>query len=127
MNRQCGKCVVLFATCLCLVTGVIYGQQANKNSHSWSRLRQEKREFVFKGRVEKVNPKAKTVVVTNDMIAGWRFSMTETYRVDNPEVLMELMPGDRVTAKVYENEFKTLFDLQLVPPEDTPVFFPKKF
>ena len=53
--------------------------------------------------------------------------MTETYRVDNPGVLTELMPGDRVTAKVYEGDFKTLYDLQLASPEDTPVFFPKKF
>ena len=53
--------------------------------------------------------------------------MTETYRVDNPAVLIELMPGDRVTAIVYEGDLKTLYDLQLVPPEDTPVFFPKKF
>ncbi len=49
-----------------------------------------------------------------------------TYKVDNPEVLKTVKPGDRVTAKVYEGDFKVLYELRVVPPEDTPVFFPKK-
>jgi hypothetical protein len=27
---------------------------------------------------------------------------------------------------VYEGDFKVLYDLEVVPPEDTPVFFPRK-
>jgi hypothetical protein len=49
-----------------------------------------------------------------------------THQVDNPEVLATLKPGDRVTAKVSEDDLKVLYDVKVVPPEDTPVFFPKK-
>jgi hypothetical protein len=41
-------------------------------------------------------------------------------------VLKTVKPGDRVTAKVYEGDFKVLYDVKVVPPEDTPAFFPKK-
>jgi Cu/Ag efflux protein CusF len=122
-KKQCGLCVVLFVTCLCLVTAVTNGQQAHKNSHVF---RVNKKEFAFRGRVEKVDADAKTLVVTNDNIAGWRYSMTASYTVNNPEVLRDLMPGDPIRAKVYEGDFKVLYDLEVVPPEDTPVFFPRK-
>jgi len=123
-KMQCGLSVVLFVTCVCLVTAVTYGQQAHKNSHVFRVF--DKKEFVFRGRVEKVDADAKTVVVTNDNIRGWRSSMTASYTVNNPEVLRDLMPGDPVRAKVYEGDFKVLYDLEVVPPEDTPAFFPRK-
>jgi hypothetical protein len=64
--------------------------------------------------------------VTNENIPGWLNYKKMTYKVDNPEVLKTVKPGDRVTAKVYEGDFKVLYELTVVPPEDTPVFFPKK-
>jgi hypothetical protein len=39
-----------------------------------------------------------------------------SYTVDNPEVLKTVKPGDQVTAKVYEGDFKTLYDLKVAPP-----------
>jgi hypothetical protein len=69
--------------------------------------------------------------VNNENIPGWLNSMRTTYKVrmsyevDNPEVLNTVKPGDRVTAKVYEGDFKR-YEFMLAPPEDMPVFFPKK-
>ena len=126
-TKQYGRCIVLFATILCLGTAVMYGQRAGRkraDGKEWNR--KVKKEFVFKGKVEKVDAKAKTVVVTNEAIPGWRLSMTMTYTVDDPKVLTTLRPGDLVMAKVYEREFNVLYGLEIVPPEDTPVFFPKK-
>src|SRR5215470_16825907 len=105
-QKQYGRSLLLFATLLCLLTAVAYGQQANRKQRdrtSWSVTRVgAKKEFVFKGKVEKVDANAKTVVVTNEAIPGWRLSMTMTYTVDDPKVLTTLRPGDLVTAKVYE-------------------------
>jgi len=123
-KKQCRRCVVLFATILCL-TAVAYGQRhATYKQETWNKI--EKKEFVFKGIVEKVDANARWVTVTNENIPGWQNYKTMTYKVDNQEVLKTVKPGDRVTAKVYEGDFKVLYELRVVPPEDTPVFFPKK-
>ena len=123
-KKQCRRCLVLFATILCL-TAVAYGQgHATYTQERWNKI--WKKEFVFKGLVEKVDANAKWVTVTNENIPGWQKYKTMTYKVDNPEVLKTVKPGDRVTAKVYEADFKVLYELRVVPPEDTPVFFPKK-
>ena len=123
-KKQCRRCVVLFATIICL-TAVAYGQRADKKG---------KKEpppfavaFVFKGIVEQVDANGKWVTVTNENIPGWQNYKKMTYKVDNPEVLKIVKPGDRVIAKVYEGDFKMLYELRVVPPEDTPVFSPKKF
>jgi Cu/Ag efflux protein CusF len=122
-KKQCRRCVVLFATILCL-TAVANAQRTDKKG---------KKEpppfavaFVFKGIVEQLDANAKWVTVTNENIPGWLNYKKMTYKVDNPEVLKTVKPGDRVTAKVYEGDFKVLYELTVVPPEDTPVFFPKK-
>jgi len=130
-QKQYGRSLLLFVTLLCLSIAVAYGQQTNRKQRdrtSWAGSKSvgAKKEFVFKGKVERVDPNAKTVVVTNEAILGWRLSMTMAYTVDDPEVLTTLRPGDLVTAMVYEREFNVLYGLKVVPPEDTPVFFPKK-
>ena len=99
------------------MTTVAYGQRTDSRS---------KKEFVFKGIVEKVDANAKWVTVTNENIPGWLNVITRTYKVDNPEVLKAISPGDRVTAKVYEGEFKVLYELRVVPPEDTPLFLGRR-
>jgi hypothetical protein len=115
--NQSQRIVILFAAILCLATAVGYGQRVDKNA---------KKEFVFKGKVVKVDANAKTVTVVNDYIPGWTNSVSGTYNLDNPEALKTLEPGDRVTAKVYEGNFKVLYELRLVPPEDLPAQFPRK-
>jgi hypothetical protein len=117
MNTQQGRSIVLLVAILCLFATVALGQQAAKKG---------KKEFVFAGKVEAVDPKAKTLVVTNEGIPGWSFSTTRAYTVDRPEVLRTVTPGDRVTAKVYEGDSKVLYDLRVIPPDDLPVFFGRK-
>jgi len=101
------RSIVLAATILCLFVAAASGQQADKKG---------KKEFQFKGKVEKVDPNAKTIVVNNENIPGWMSSMSMSYTVDNPEALKTVKPGDQVMAKVYEGDFKTLYDLKVAPP-----------
>src|SRR5690348_1550742 len=118
MNQeQLRRRVMLWVAVLCLLSTVAYGRQAAKTG---------KKEFVFAGKVEAVDQKAKTLMVTNEAIPGWSFSTTRAYTVDRPEVLRTVTPGDRITAKVYEGDSKVLYDLRIVPPDDIPVFLGRK-
>ena len=94
------------AAILCLLLPLAYGQ-AGKDG---------KKEFTFKGQVEKVDANAKSVTVKNESVPGWMNSMTMSYSVDKPDVLKTVKPGDQITAKVYEGDFKTLYGLQVVAP-----------
>lgn len=105
-KHKSGRSIVLAATILCLLVAAAYGQADKKG----------RKEFQFKGKVEKVDPNAKSIVVNNENIPGWMSSMSMSYTVDNPEVLKTVKPGDQVTARVYEGDFKTLYDLKVAPP-----------
>ena len=75
-----------------------------------------KKEHPFKGKVEKVDDKTKMITVNNENIPGWMMSMTMTYKVDKPDALKGLKAGDSITAKVYDGDFQTLYDVKLAPP-----------
>ena len=77
---------------------------------------QQKKEYVFRGKVEKVDPKAKMLTVNNENIQGWMGPMTMTYGVDKEDVVQHVKAGDQITAKVYDGDFKTLYNVQVVPP-----------
>ena len=76
------------------------------------------KEYVFKGKVEKVNERARILTVNNENIPGWMASMSMDYTVDKAEVLKTVKAGDQITAKVYDGDFKTLYDVKLVPPKE---------
>lgn len=75
-----------------------------------------KKEFAFTGTVEKIDQDAKTLTVANDDIPGWMMAMSMTYGVDKDTVLKEVKAGDRITATVYEGDFKTLYNVKVAAP-----------
>ncbi len=83
-----------------------YGQQ-NKNAG--------KKEYVFKGKVEKIDATAKTFTINGEEVKGWMGAMTMVYVPDKDDVLKRVKVGDQITAKVYDGDFRTLHDVQVVP------------
>ena len=79
-----------------------------------------KKEHEFKGKVEKVDAKAKTVTVAGESVEGWMGAMTMTYTVDKDTVLGTLKSGDQINAKVYDGDFQKLYDVKVVPPKVDP-------
>jgi Cu/Ag efflux protein CusF len=89
--------------CIGLSAPLVSGQQKGK------------KEYAFKGQVEKVDQNAKTLTVANEDIPGWMMAMSMTYNVDKPAVLSQVKAGDQITATVYEGDTKTLYDVKVVP------------
>ena len=73
-----------------------------------------KKEHPFRGKVLKVDPQAKTLTVDGENVDGWMAAMTMTYSADKPDVYDAVKPGDQITAKVYDGDFATLHDVQVV-------------
>ena len=77
----------------CLFAALVNAQQSGKKS------------YVFKGTVETVDAGAKKLTVKNEKIEGWMDAMSMKYELDNPEVLKQLKPGDRIEATVYDGDY----------------------
>jgi Cu/Ag efflux protein CusF len=76
-----------------------------------------KKEYTFRGKVEKIDAKAKTLTVNGENVEGWMSAMTMTYGVDKQDVIDHVKVGDQITAKVYEGNATTLYDVKVVPPK----------
>jgi Cu/Ag efflux protein CusF len=70
---------------------------------------------LFRGSVQAVDTSARTVTVLNDNVEGWMTPMTMTYHVSNEAVLDTLKIGDEIAARVYDGDFKTLYDVEVMP------------
>ena len=79
-----------------------------------------KKEHVFKGKVEKIDLSNKSFVVNGEKVEGWMGAMTMSYAPDKEDVLKKLKVGDQITAKVYDDDFKVLHDVQVAEakPDD---------
>jgi Cu/Ag efflux protein CusF len=76
-----------------------------------------RKEFVFKGKVEAVDPANKTLTVNGEHVEGWMGAMTMMYKADKDDVYTRLKPGDPITARVYEGIEDMLYDVQVIPPD----------
>jgi Cu/Ag efflux protein CusF len=73
-----------------------------------------KKQFDFKGKVEKIDLANKTFAVKNERVQGWMEPMTMNYVPDKEDVLKRVKVGDDITAKVYDGDYRTLYDVQVV-------------
>ena len=75
-----------------------------------------KKEYAFRGKVEKVDASAKSLTVNHGAIEGWMGAMTMAYKVDKAdEVLKKVKAGDEITAKVYDGDYM-LYNVLVVAP-----------
>jgi Cu/Ag efflux protein CusF len=75
------------------------------------------KEHVFRGKIEGIDTKAKTLNVNGENVEGWMAAMTMIYTVDKEDVINHVKVGDQITAKVYDGDYKTLHDVKVVPPK----------
>ena len=94
---------MLIAVMLVMCFSLLNAQQSGKKEHA------------FRGKIEKIDPKAKILTVNGENVEGWMSAMTMNYAVDKADVLDKVKVGDQITAKVYDGDFKTLYDVQVVP------------
>ena len=106
MKSQSVRFVIVIGLMLAVCLSTTHAQQTNKKEHT------------FRGKVEKVDTKAKTLTVNGENVEGWMSSMTMSYEVDKPDVINKVKVGDQITAKVYDGDFKTLHDVKVVPSKD---------
>ena len=99
------KFIIVTGTVLCLFLSTAIAQNAGK------------KQYVFHGKVEKVDANAKRLTVANDKVEGWMGAMTMAYKVDKEEVLKTLKAGDQITATVYDGDFATLYNVKVDPPK----------
>lgn len=89
--------------CALLVSMTVHAQDAKK-------------EHAFKGVVQKVDAKAKSLTVDGENVPGWMMAMTMTFTADKEDVYARVKAGDQITATVKDGDFKTLYDVKVVPP-----------
>jgi len=74
----------------------------------------QKKTYTFKGKVEGVNQKAKTLTVNGEEVAGWMGAMTMDYQVEDPAIFKTVKVGDQISSTVYEGDY-VLHKVQVVP------------
>jgi len=106
MKSQATRIAIVLAVMLAVCVSSMHAQQSGKKEHA------------FRGKVEKIDAKAKTLTVNGENVEGWMGAMTMSYAVDKADVIDKIKVGDQITAKVYDGDFKVLHDVQVVPPKN---------
>ena len=104
------KLTVFLGTLLCalLVSMTVRAQDAKK-------------EHAFRGVVQKVDAKNKSLTVDGENVPGWMTAMTMAYSPDKEDIFKTVKVGDQITAKVHDGDMKTLYDVKIAPPaKDAP-------
>jgi Cu/Ag efflux protein CusF len=108
MEVEMKRVSILGGVMLCLLVSVGYAGQGKTPPAG-------KKDHVFKGKVEKIDVANKTFTVNGQKVEGWMDAMTMNYAPDKEDVLKKLKVGDEITAKVYDGDFRTLYDIQVIP------------
>src|SRR5438093_12733220 len=102
------KRVSMLGAMLCLLLSCGYAEQ-NKNAPGGA-----KKEYIFKGKAEKIDPTNKTFTVNGQKVEGWMDDMTMNCVPDKEEVLKKDKVSDEITAKVYDGDYRTLHDVHML-------------
>jgi Cu/Ag efflux protein CusF len=105
------KVIAVIGITLCIAVPLVSAGQADKGAQKGA----GKREYTFRGKVEKVDAQAKMLTINGEEVKGWMGAMTMGYRVDNDDIFKQVKVGDTITAKVYEGDL-VLHDVRVVPP-----------
>ncbi len=73
-----------------------------------------KKSHVFRGKVESINPDAKSMSINGEKVEGWMDAMTMSYKIDNADVFKTAKVGDTIEATVYDGDY-TLYKVHVVP------------
>jgi len=73
-----------------------------------------KGEHAFKGVVQKIDDKTKTMTVDGENVPGWMMAMAMVYKPDKEDVFKTVKVGDQITATVKDGDFKTLYNVKVV-------------
>jgi Cu/Ag efflux protein CusF len=85
------------------------------------RAQDAKKEHAFRGVVQKVDAKNKSLTVDGENVPGWMTAMTMSYSPDKEDIFKTVKVGDQITAKVHDGDMKTLYGVKIVPPaKDAP-------
>jgi Cu/Ag efflux protein CusF len=74
----------------------------------------QRKEHTFSGTVKKVDANTGKLTVDGESVPGWMAKMTMAYRVSATKTPMP-KAGDHITAKVYDGDFQTLYDVRVAP------------
>lgn len=89
MNRR----TFTFAAMLGPLSALLHAQGAKKT-------------FTFRGKVQSIDAKSKSMTIDGDKVDGWMEAMSMKYTVDNADVFKTVKVGDTIEATVYDGDYK---------------------
>ncbi len=78
------------------------------------------RTYSVHGQIVAITPDRLEATVKHGEIKGLMPAMTMAYSADKDDVYAKVKPGDQITAKVHDGDFKTLYGVEVVPAKGTP-------
>lgn len=96
---------------LCVIAGALLGALLIATT---AFAQTAKGEHPFRGVVQKVDAKAKSMTVDFENVPGWMTAMAMVFSPDKEDVLKTVKAGDQITATVKDGDVKTLYNVKVV-------------